>query len=408
MTSPSELQTRLLAALPQHGETVVREAVKAARQLGLPLYLVGGGVRDLLMGRSVKDIDLVVEGDAGPLASALAAALAGKVTARSQFGTFKVSALGMELDVVTARRETYKKPGALPTVSPDAIADDLWRRDFTINAMALRLEPAPTQRLDPTGGQRDIESKLVRILHDASFQDDATRMMRAVRYEQRLGFRLEEETEALLRRDLRMLDTISGDRLRHELLLIFQEEATNLMLLRTAELGLLAAVHSGLPDVKELTRRLERLAASLQPTHYVAVLAYSLDDHEREGFIQRLKMPATWAKAVRDVASARDAAGVLAGERSPAAAYRKLHGLSVEAIQVAASLAPLEGSRHALERYVNEWRHVRPLLSGRDLERLGLPPGPRIGEMLAALRDARLEGRVHTREDEEAFVQERR
>ena len=362
------------------------------------------------MGQNIMDLDLVVEGDASLLASALAEALAGEVMARSQFGTARLQVLGQRIDVVTARRETYRRPGALPTVQPGTIDDDLGRRDFTINAMALRLEPVPMQLLDPTDGQRDIPGRLVRVLHPASFQDDATRILRAVRYEQRLGFRLEVDTERLLRRDLGMLGTIGGDRLRRELDLIFREEQTVPMLLRAADLGVLSSVYPDLPDGPALEQRVPRLTVANsppQPHHYLALLAYSLGHEQREGFIRRLNMPATWARVVRNVALARDAADSLAAETSPVAVYRRLHELGLEAVQVAAALVDDEGARHNLQRYLQEWRHVRPVLNGRDLVHLGVPPGPQIGELLEVLRDARLEGRVSTREEEETLVRER-
>ncbi|MSQ22397.1 MAG: CCA tRNA nucleotidyltransferase [Dehalococcoidia bacterium] len=409
MTSPSDIQANLSTALPQPGNLVVKEAIKTARRLGLPLYLVGGVVRDMLMGRAIKDVDLVVVGNAVGLASALAGALSGDVVARSQFGTAKLHVQNQSIDVVTARRETYKKPGALPTVYHGAIADDLARRDFTINAIALRLHPAPMQLLDPTGGQSDLQQGLIRLLHAASFQDDATRILRAVRYEQRLGFQLEPETERLLRRDLPMLDTISGDRLRRELDLIFREEQAGPTLLRAAGLGVLAAIYPTLPDAPALKQRLTRLSAGglSQPLHCLALLAYSMKEEDMEGFIGRLNMPATWAKVVRDVALARESAAYLATESSPAVVCRRLRELSLEAVEVAGALAESEGARRNTQRYVQEWRHIRPRLNGHDLTGLGVPSGPQLGKLLEELRDARLKGRVHTKADEEALVKER-
>ncbi len=409
MTNPSEIQARLSAALPQQGDLVVREAIKAARQLGLPLYLVGGVVRDMLMGRAIRDVDLVVEGDASRLASALAEALSGEVVAQSQFGTAKLRILGQDIDVVTARRETYRRPGALPTTYPGTIVEDLARRDFTINAIAIRLEPGPAKLLDPTGGQADIRQGLIRVLHPASFQDDATRILRAVRYEQRLGFHLEQETERLLQRDLRILDTIGMDRMPRELALIFREEQAGAILLRAAGLGILPALHPHLPDAPTLKQRLTRLSSAdslAEPLHYLALLAYSLNQEDSEGLIRRLNMPATWAKAVRHVAVARESTASLAQESSPAAVCRRLGGLSLEAVQVAGALADSEGTQRNIQRYVQEWRHVRPRLTGHDLARLGVPAGPRVGELLEYLRDAQLEGRVHTKADEEALVKE--
>ena len=407
MTNTLDLQARLSAALPEQGNLVVTEAIKAARRLGLPLYLVGGVVRDMLMGRAIKDLDLVVEGDAVRLASALAEALSGEVIARSQFGTAKLLVLEQSIDVVTARRETYKNPGALPTVFPGTIADDLARRDFTVSSIALRLEPTPMQLLDPAGGQRDIQQRLIRVLHAASLQDDATRIMRAVRYEQRLGFHLEQQTEKLLRRNLHMLDAISGDRLRRELDLIFREEQAGPTLLRAMELGAMAALYPHFPDAQTMKQHLKRLSSSgdmAQPIHYLALLTYSMKADEREGFIQRLTLTATWAKVVRDVALATESAIYLTTESSPAVVSRRLRGLSPEAVQVAGMLAGSEGAQRNLHLYIQEWRHVRPSLTGHDLTRLGVPPGPQIGKLLEELRDARLEGWVRTKADEEVLV----
>ena len=403
------LQAQLEASLSAEHLTLLREASVVAQDLGLSLYLVGGAVRDLIIGHPLQDVDLVVEGDAALLAHTLVKALAGEVLAYSQFDTAKVNVLGQHVDVVTARYETYRRPGALPSVRPATIQDDLARRDFTINAMALRLKPrGSSELLDPLGGQRDIQAGLIRILHPGSFQDDATRIFRAVRYEQRLSFHLEQETEAHLRQDLSMLDTITGDRLRRELSLSFQEQQPRLALTRLAALGVLKALYSPLGRsraVESEQSSLQQDVAQLQPLRYLAWLAYPLQPSEAEGFIARLKMPKRWAAVVRDMVAARESAEALAKERSPIAVYRRLKGLSLEAVQVAAALEHgTPPARDNLNRYIHEWRNVRSLLTGRDLMRLGVPHGPRIGELLDSLREARLEDRVHTRESEEALI----
>ena len=375
----------------------------------LPIFLVGGAVRDLLMGRSIMDLDLVVEGDANRLAVTLADRLDGEVVARSQFGTAKLRLAGQRIDLVTARRETYSRPGALPTVRPGTIADDLERRDFAINALALRLAPEPVHLLDPKNGRGDIAAGLVRVLHSASFRDDATRILRAVRYEQRLGFRLEQETETLVRYDLPMLDTISGDRLRRELNHIFCEEHAARILVRAANLDVLSALYSSLPDAAMLGSRLSRLVAldgPVQPLHYLAVMAYSMTSGQRAGFMGRLNMPATWARVVEEVALAREAANDLAEETSPVAIYRRLNPLSLEGVQIAGALALDDDAQYNVQRYLRKWRHVRPVLKGRDLARLGVPPGPQVGSLLEDLREARLQERIRTRQEEEAFVKE--
>ena len=237
MFEPEELKDKLNSTLGRLRSDILSEAVEIGVKHSIPIYLVGGAVRDLLMDEPVADLDMTVESDASTVAHALAAKLSGRVVARSQFGTFKVEMAGESVDVVTSRRETYRRPGALPTVSPSSIDDDLRRRDFTINAMALRLAPEPVVILDPCQGQDDIRSRTIRVLHDGSFRDDATRMFRAVRYKQRLTFRLSHDTEALLTSNVSYLDTISGDRLRREMSAIFKEEKAPAILASCCSLG---------------------------------------------------------------------------------------------------------------------------------------------------------------------------
>ena len=407
MLESAVLKTKLDRTLGQLRSDILREAVEIGVMHGVSIYLVGGAVRDLLMGEPVVDLDIIVEGDASTVAHALAAKLSGRVVSRSQFGTFKVDMTGESVDVVTSRRETYRRPGALPTVSPSSIDDDLQRRDFTINAMALRLAPEPVVILDPCKGQDDIRSRTIRVLHDGSFRDDATRMLRAVRYEQRLSFRLSHETEALLMSNASYLDTVSSDRLRHEMSIIFKEEKAPVILLRAARLGLLAALYRHLPSEEELERRLSAVPASARtgnPRSYLALLAATMNESQAEGFIQRLKMPLSEAKVVRDSVKARTAVASLDPEESPSRIVAALQGLDPHALRVADLLSPGEASSGLVLRYLNEWRHVKPRLNGRDLARLGIPQGPRVGLLLERLRDARIKGEISTREEEEAFV----
>ncbi len=396
MTMPDDLQAKLRAVLSPAQLRILEQATAEATRLRLGLYLVGGAVRDLLIGVRINDIDLVSEADSFPLAQAMASALSGRVTARSQFGTSKLSALGVSTDLVTARDETYRQPGALPTVFPGTIAQDLARRDFSINAIALRLTPGPPEFLDPAQGQADLESRLIRVLHPGSFQDDATRILRAIRYEQRLGYSLEASTEAFVRRDLHMLDTISGYRLRRELGLMFHEERPRAVLVRAAELGVLAAISPSLPDASTLQERLSLLDTTTKPVHHLGLLAYSLEPDQLESFVRRLNMTASWAGLVRDIASARQVTAAFTDDSSPSAVCRLLRVLDVNAVEVVAVLA----RSYLLQRYLQEWRHVRSRLTGRDLVQLGVSQGPQVGSILELLRDARLDGRAGTRQEE--------
>ena len=223
MAESLDIKSRLFEALGNPLAIIVNNLLDIGEELGVSVYVVGGAVRDALMSRDMKDLDISVEDSAAPVVAELVARLDAKVIDSSPFGTFKLEIGGSLLDIVNARSETYEKPGALPTVSPGKIPEDIQRRDFTINAIAIRLTPDPIILFDPMGGITDIDGKLIRVLHEASFQDDATRMLRAVGYEQRLNFTLDVSTESLLTSSYDYLNTVSGDRLRNEFELIFEE-----------------------------------------------------------------------------------------------------------------------------------------------------------------------------------------
>ncbi|HUU64504.1 MAG TPA: CCA tRNA nucleotidyltransferase, partial [Dehalococcoidales bacterium] len=225
MSKITNLSSQIERQLPVELVAFIQRAGKTAASQGQGLYLVGGVVRDLLLGQTNLDLDLVVEGNAIELAQHLAEInKQGKITTHPRFNTAKLQWTKWSVDLATARSETYAKPGALPTVTPGSIHNDLFRRDFTINAMAIELNPTHYGELiDLYGGRDDLEHKLIRVLHEKSFTDDATRIWRGLRYEQRLDFQLEPTTLKLLKRDIPMLDTISGDRIRYELECILQE-----------------------------------------------------------------------------------------------------------------------------------------------------------------------------------------
>ena len=405
------LTSRMEQELPPGLFVFLKLAGKVAQAQGLGLYLVGGAVRDLLLGRPNLDFDLVVEGDAIRLARQLAKSSAEKVLTHPRFGTAKFRRGDLSIDLVTARSETYPRPGALPEVKPGTIRDDLLRRDFSINAMAIHLSPDSFGQLfDPHGGRIDLERGLVRILHDRSFIDDATRMLRALRYEQRLSFQLEQDTERLMRRDKSMLGTISGDRIRHELELIFKEEQPERILHRAQVLGVLREIHPSLGGdgwLADKFTQARQAGTSLSLSLYLALVIYRLNGEESESLIARLSIAGGAARNLRQVLRLKaDLPALEAPDLSPSGIYRLLKQYSAEAI-FACSLACGDAAiRSRLELYLRDLRHVRPSLDGEDLKGMGVTPGPCLGRMLKALHEAKLDSRVSTREGEEALVRQ--
>ena len=390
--------------------SVLRELSRLAALHRIDLYLVGGTVRDILAGDAPFDVDVMASCDPAPLVESILGQLDATVRKASAFGTWSLSVRGVELDLSTARRETYERPGALPTVFPGTVTEDLARRDFSINAMAISLAgDSWGELLDPHGGALDLERRLIRVLHEHSFEDDATRILRAIRYASRLDFQLESRTRVLLERGLPYLSTISADRVRHELERIFRELRAGAIIEVTGRLGVLAAIHPALradpatlraieSDPQNHARRAELLLGSM---------VQSVSASGVESVVERLNLNANWARIVRDVATVRARLPKLEDENvTRNRVYRVLHGLHLHAVESCAMGTSDPTVAAWLRLYLDELRHVRPLLDGDDLMALGVPEGPAVGLLLTELLDSRLDGHVKSVEDEEEMVRQ--
>jgi tRNA nucleotidyltransferase (CCA-adding enzyme) len=411
MMQPIDLKTNITTQLPEELVAFLQATGHDTAITGEPLYLVGGAVRDLFMGKSSFDLDLVTEGDAIALAQRLASTEGSPVTFHPRFQTARLLWRRWQIDIARTRSETYTYPGALPTVSPGGIETDLGRRDFTINAMAVALEPGRFgELLDCHRGLADLKQGLIRVLHPASFTDDATRIWRALRYEQRFGFHLEETTGLLLKQNIPRLDTISGDRIHYELECILKEEAPEKVLARAQELGVLAHLHPALHTGADLGGRFAAARASTAPQAppenlYMALLTYPLSTREVEGLISFLHLRKNLARTLYDLALLRERQPNLARpEITPSQVYSELHGQAPEAIQALYLAAENPVARGNVRLYLDKLRYVKPSLTGDDLQKMGLAPGPRMKEILDELRLARLNGEINGRREEEILA----
>ena len=405
------LKSKIENALPAELASLMKAAGKLACEQGQGLYLVGGVVRDLMLGQKNFDLDLVVEGDAIRLAEKLSKIKKGKLSIYPHFGTAKLEWKEWSVDLATARSETYAKPGALPSTKPSTLAQDLSRRDFTINTMAIHLDPSRFGELiDLHSGRDDLENKIIRVLHERSFIDDATRIWRGIRYEKRLDFRLEENTLKLLKQDIPMLDTISDDRIRYELECVFKEESPEKALRRAEELGVLAKLHPALRATSWLAQKFKAARKFSHPDLpsfelYLAILTYPLTSKEKEELISYLNLPKSIAKTLRDSTNIKSELVALAkAELKPSRIYRILHGYAPAAVQANLLATDSQLAGENIQLFLNKLRYVKPALSGKDLIRTGIPSGPRIKEILEQLLEARLDGKVTTRKDEEDLV----
>jgi tRNA nucleotidyltransferase (CCA-adding enzyme) len=413
MSTPGtiNLAKQIKEQLPADLNAFIMKAGDIAEKQQQRLYLVGGVVRDLLLERSNFDLDMVVEGDAIKLAQEMAQINQASITTHPRFGTAKLQWRKRSADLATARSETYARPGALPTVKPGTIGDDLARRDFTVNAMAIELNPRHYGELiDPNGGAQDIKKKVVRVLYNKSFTDDATRIWRALRYEQRLGFQIEPDTRLLIERDIDMLETISGDRIRHELELVLKEELPEKALQRAHELGVLAKLQSSLKadDWLAETFALAREKCLPDAPHlqlYLALLCYRLTANETEPLMTYLRLPKATAQVLRDTLAIKAKMKELSTlGQAPSVIYDLLHGYGMTSLMASSLGAGSETVAEHIELYLNVLRHINPTLTGEDLIKLGVPKGPKIKEVLQRLREARLDGKIDIRKEEEGMV----
>ena len=419
--------------LPKDVLDILEKAGALGRSRQTPVYVVGGFVRDLLLKTPNHDIDLVVEGDGIGFARAFAGVLGGRVRVHKKFLTSVVifpGAGGKEerVDVATARLEYYESPAALPTVEHSSIKMDLYRRDFTINALAIRLDCEPMGEIvDFFGGQKDIRDRVIRVLHTLSFVEDPTRCLRAVRFEQRYHFRIGPATEKLIKNDvsLKLLDKLSPSRLFNEFEHICAEETAILCIRRLHELGILQAIHPQLsinPDRKEMLIRTAKVMAWYRLLYideemrpwlvYFLVLCSSLTYAVTLEVFRRLGIPPALKNEVlgcrekaRSLRSSLKRLTATPGFRV-SALCAMLRPLPVEFVLYLMADMEVPETRRALSRYITVWRTEKPGVDGSDLKKRGLAPGPAYGVILQRLLEAKLDGTAASPEEQLSLTRE--
>lgn len=405
--------------LPEAVHKLLSRVGSLAHRRQVPIYLVGGVVRDLILGVPNLDIDLVIQGDGLSVARELAKEL------RAGLGTYKpflTATLtlpdGRRVDVATARAEKYAEPAALPQVEPATIEEDLRRRDFTINSLALRIRKGGVgELLDPFGGSEDIRRGLIRVLHKRSFTDDPTRIFRAVRYQVRFGFRIEGLTLRLLRKAVSdaMIERLSGERIRNELWLIFEEEKLGEALSLLATLGVLSHVHPSLefsPGMTAVLRDMRtlfsdprgKLKADLHLAALFAFLEKAPFDHAVE-IGKRLSLKRKELEKITQLKLSLTRMAELSRKKlKPSQVSSRLRGLSPEFLLFTLARAEKELVRERIEKFIDSYCRVKPAIRGKDLQALGIPEGPLYEEIFAKVLDAKLDGFVKTKEEEISLV----
>lgn len=423
----------LLQRLPDRVVGLLREIGQLGDERGCQVYVVGGVVRDLLLGHITLDLDLTVEGDGIACARLVADRYGAGLAVFERFATARLTFPdGVKMDIATTRRESYAQPAVLPTVQPASIEEDLYRRDFTINAIAMQLNPGQFGHLlDAYGGQRDLRARTIRVLHVGSFQDDPTRIFRAIRFEQRYGFRLERTTSRLLAQaaSTNLIQQLSGPRLQNEIQLLFAEHNPVRAIARLAQLKLLRFLHRRLCYTTNVRRVVTAVPKALawwarrftdsvvdRPIVYLMALSSESSPAVVAAMIRRFALSRVHAENVSAGGSRIDRALkqlTNKGTVRPSQVYRLLADLSDEALVLL--LAKQVGRQHGvrlslLKRHLLTYvknRTVKTALTGLDLQSMGLKPGPQYKTILGKLLDARIDGMITTEAEERAFVQKR-
>ena len=405
---------------------VLQNIGKKAEDLHYNAYLVGGIVRDIILRHETLDIDIVVEGDGIELAKQFAMDHTCKLTSHEKFGTATlIFPYNFRIDVATARLEYYKSPAALPTVELSSIKLDLYRRDFTMNTLAIRLNPTNFGELiDFFGAQKDIKEKVIRVIHNLSFVEDPTRIFRAIRFEQRFGFQIGKHTANLINNAVKMnfLDQLDGYRFFSELKLIFQEEDPVLVIKRLAEFDILRFIHPKIKFNEKMKSHLQNIKGIISWFNllyleekyetweiYFFGLIDALNKQEILKICQRLSITEKTTQKVILAIEQSDIVLKQLTQRDAAARskiYNLLRPISTEALLFTMAKTDKNYIKKAISLYFTQLKRTRILLTGEDIKELGIAPGKIFKRILDNLLEAKLDGRVKTKEEEINFIKE--
>jgi len=414
---------RLKIQIPKDIYRLLREIAQAAERNHMRIYLVGGFVRDLILGKLNFDIDIVTEGEAIKFARILTKQLKATLKLYPRFKTARLNLKdGLKLDLASARTEVYTQPAALPVVKLSSLQDDLYRRDFTINALALGLNQNNfAQLIDFFNAEQDLKQKKIKVLHDLSFMDDPTRILRAVRFEQRFDFKIDKYTERLIHAavDLKMLERLSKSRLANELVLLLSEPHPVKVINRMNQLCKLKFIHPKIRFNQNTAKSFKAAQAMLhecsrltiKPEHWIVYFLILIDGLKLEDCRVMLKHFSFKKKAAECVVASKVKAKGIAKKISgvkniqPSQAYRILKPLPIEVIIFLLAKSKHRKTKELYAQFLMKYDNIKLKITGDDLKRLQLPAGPVFKKVLENTLYAKIDGRITSKQEELDFVE---
>jgi tRNA nucleotidyltransferase (CCA-adding enzyme) len=405
--------------LPREIQDVLARAGKVADKSGYELFAVGGFVRDLLLNIENLDVDLVIEGEGLKFAQRLSKLLGGRIKIHREFQTAALTfSSNLKIDIATARTEIYSRPAALPRVEAASLKEDLYRRDFTINTLAVKFNRRGFGELvDFFGGEDDLKRRLIKILHKGSFIDDPTRMFRALRFAGRFNFEIERKTSLLMREALNsgILHRLSGTRLRNEIILILKEEEPLRVVKKLKSFRIIEHIHPRLKLKREVFPAFKRIQDLLPRfkkekiegwTIYLLALLENLKGKDREILVERFKLSRKVSKVLREGRRAKEIMKKLGRKENlmPSTIYKYLYPLPLEiSLFILARTGNIRVKKRILA-FLGVLRKTKIKITGEDLKSLGYKPSPRFKKILEEVLRAKLEGRVSTKREELRYV----
>ena len=390
--------------------TVLDKIIAITSEKKIKCYLVGGAVRDIILGKTPKDLDFVVDKKAENISSEIALELNGEVLSNSEFGTSKLSVKKSIYDIANARSETYAHPGALPKVTRNSIDKDLWRRDFSINSVAIQLtQDEDWQILDPTDGLTDISHGTIRVLHNKSFVDDPTRIFRAVKYSIRFGFSIDEKTEKLIGNCIKSnyINKISGNRILSEVSQILEEDHFKASIQLLSSLGILSSIHPKLKIGDALLDKLTKLDNDTKEdkSKLLTLFFSDINPENIDGICQRLDVNPKTVKILHGIQTIKQNTKSLSKTKIiNSELMMLLDKLDIESISSIQLISKNESLRKNLSNFLDKLRFIKPKIAAKEIISLGITPGPQIGNLLADIRFAVADGILKTVNEEKQFI----